>query len=116
MAAHELGGAINDLGAHGSFRKVGEPEHETPSRLKAVESHCGAQVVCLARLALNQCKRLHHLAKMGAATRGGEHLLRIAAIGKQTDAVAGDERQLAHRKRGGGCIVEFGVVAYASLK
>ena len=86
-----MGCAIDDLRAHGSLRQIREPEHETPPRLQAVEGHGSPQVVCLAGFAVNQCKRFHHLPKMGAATRGGEHLLRIAAISKQADAVAGVE-------------------------
>src|ERR1700744_153471 len=116
MAAHELGSAIDDLRAHGSLRQIRKPEHEAPPRLQAVESYGSPQVVCLAGFAVNQRKRFHHLPKMGTATRGGKHLLRIAAISQQADAVAGDECELAHRNRGGGGIVEFGVIAYPGLK
>ena len=54
VAAHELGRAIDDLGAHGGFGEVGEPEHEATTRLKMIERHRGAQVVGLAGLTVDE--------------------------------------------------------------
>jgi hypothetical protein len=70
VAAEELDGAINDLGTHGGFSKVGDPENEGAAGLEAVESGCGAEVVGFAGFGMELGEGLNELAQVSCAPAG----------------------------------------------
>ncbi len=115
MAAEQLDCAVDDLGAHGGFCQIGDPEDEGAARLKAIQGGSGAQVVGLAGFGVGLGEGFNNLAEMRAAAAGKNALLHGAAVDEQSDAIAGVESQLGHGHRGGTGVVELGVTEPAGI-
>jgi hypothetical protein len=112
----KLHGAIDDFGTHGGFSQVCHPENQRPAGLKAVESGSGAEVVGFAGFSADLGEGLDQLAEVGCAAAGKQALLNALAVGKQADAVAGEESELGEGYGGGAGEVELGVDARAGAR
>ena len=115
VAAEKLHGAIDDFGTHGGFSQVCHPEDQRTAGLKAVERGSGAEVVGFAGFSADLGEGLDQLAEVGCAAAGKQALLNALAVGKQADAVAGEESELGEGYGGGAGEVELGVDARAGV-
>ena len=94
VAMEELGGAVDNLGAHGGLGEVGDPENQSPAGLDAAEDGGGAEVVSFTGLGSELGEGFEDLTHVGGSAVGEELLLDATAVAEEADAVAGVEGEL----------------------
>ena len=109
MAVQQLCRAVDDLGTHGRFGEITNPEDQGAARLQASEDRRGQQVICFARFRFELRQGFKTLTHMRRSAAGQQLLLDAAAIAEQPHTIAGVESQLRQRHGRRAGIIELGV-------
>ena len=102
---------LDDLRRAGGLGNLGQPDHERATPLQAEHLAGRPGVRCLDCFRLHVRERLEQSPEMGAAARRGQPVLDAAAVGDETDLVAGSGRDLGERQRAGYGTIEHGLRA-----